>query len=193
MGYKFQFITLAGFHALNLSMFELAQDYRRTGMTAYSLLQEREFERESDSGYRAVKHQAFVGTGYFDALAQAISSGTASTTGLTGSTEEEQFSEAATGATCRVANPFGNRAQRSVWRPTRVVANCFVASLLGPRALFARPSNAPIMSGSAHLSTAPAVFQERARTPAVRVRRIGCAEELQIEGLPIAPPRSCRR
>ena len=98
MGYKFQFITLAGFHVLNLSMFELAQDYRRTGMTAYSLLQEREFDRESDSGYRAVKHQAFVGTGYFDALAQAISSGTASTTGLTGSTEEEQFTKVAASA-----------------------------------------------------------------------------------------------
>ncbi len=95
MGYKFQFITLAGFHALNLSMFELAQEYRQTGMTAYSRLQEREFERESESGYRAVKHQAFVGTGYFDALAQAISSGTSSTTALSGSTEEEQFTELA--------------------------------------------------------------------------------------------------
>ncbi|HEV7798495.1 MAG TPA: isocitrate lyase [Pyrinomonadaceae bacterium] len=105
MGYKFQFITLAGFHALNLSMFELAQDYCRTGMTAYSLLQEREFERESDSGYRAVKHQAFVGTGYFDALAQAISSGTASTTALTGSTEEEQFAEAAAAALPPLAKP----------------------------------------------------------------------------------------
>lgn len=91
MGYKFQFITLAGFHALNLSMFELAMGYRETGMTAYAQLQEREFERESDSGYRAVKHQAFVGTGYFDALAQAIAGGTSSTTALSGSTEEEQF------------------------------------------------------------------------------------------------------
>ena len=95
MGYKFQFITLAGFHALNLSMFELAEEYKRTGMTAYSRLQEREFEREHDSGYRAVKHQSFVGTGYFDALAQAISSGTSSTTALSGSTEEEQFTELA--------------------------------------------------------------------------------------------------
>ena len=93
MGYKFQFITLAGFHALNLGMFELAQNYRETGMTAYSRLQEIEFERETDSGYRAVKHQAFVGTGYFDAVAQAISGGTSSTTALAGSTEEEQFSE----------------------------------------------------------------------------------------------------
>jgi isocitrate lyase len=93
MGYKFQFITLAGFHALNLSMFELAHDYKDRGMTAYSLLQEREFERERDSGYRAVKHQAFVGTGYFDAVAQAISGGLSSTAALQGSTEEEQFCE----------------------------------------------------------------------------------------------------
>lgn len=93
MGYKFQFITLAGFHALNLSMFELASDYKDRGMTAYSLLQEREFTRELDSGYRAVKHQAFVGTGYFDAISQVISGGTSSTTALQGSTEKEQFME----------------------------------------------------------------------------------------------------
>jgi isocitrate lyase len=94
MGYKFQFITLAGFHALNLSMFELAEDYVAEGMTAYARLQEREFERESDSGYRAVKHQAFVGTGYFDALSQTISGGLTSTAALRGSTEEEQFAVA---------------------------------------------------------------------------------------------------
>jgi isocitrate lyase len=92
MGYKFQFITLAGFHALNLSMFELALGYRDEGMTAYSRLQELEFARERD-GYRGVKHQAFVGTGYFDAIAQAIAGGASSTTALTGSTEEEQFNE----------------------------------------------------------------------------------------------------
>jgi isocitrate lyase len=94
MGYKFQFITLAGFHALNLSMFELACGYRQSGMTAYALLQEREFKREAD-GYRATKHQRFVGTGYFDEVAQTIAGGIASTTALTGSTEEEQFDEAA--------------------------------------------------------------------------------------------------
>ncbi len=94
MGYKFQFITLAGFHALNLSMFELAQGYRDHGMTAYARLQQSEFEREADSGYRAVKHQSFVGTGYFDAVAQAIAGGLSSTTALTGSTEEEQFDQA---------------------------------------------------------------------------------------------------
>jgi isocitrate lyase len=91
MGYKFQFITLAGFHALNLGMFELAQGYREGGMTAYASLQEIEFDREADSGYRAVKHQSFVGTGYFDSLAQAIAGGALSTTALAGSTEEEQF------------------------------------------------------------------------------------------------------
>jgi isocitrate lyase len=94
MGYRFQFITLAGFHVLNLGMFELAERYRETGMTAYARLQEIEFEREADSGYRGVKHQAFVGTGYFDAIAQAITGGTSSTTALTGSTEEEQFNAA---------------------------------------------------------------------------------------------------
>ena len=94
MGYKFQFVTLAGFHALNLSMFELALQYKDQGMTAYSRLQEREFARECDSGYRAAKHQAFVGTGYFDGIAQAIAGGTSSTTALAGSTEEEQFNEA---------------------------------------------------------------------------------------------------
>jgi isocitrate lyase len=94
MGYKFQFITLAGFHVLNLGMFELAQGYRNAGMTAYARLQEMEFEREADSGYRGVKHQAFVGTGYFDAIAQAITGGISSITALTGSTEEEQFNAA---------------------------------------------------------------------------------------------------
>ncbi|MBI3839379.1 MAG: isocitrate lyase, partial [Planctomycetia bacterium] len=91
MGYKFQFITLAGFHALNLSMFELARGYRETGMTAYAALQEREFACEACAGYRATKHQRFVGTGYFDQVAQAIAGGVSSTTALSGSTEEAQF------------------------------------------------------------------------------------------------------
>jgi isocitrate lyase len=95
MGYKFQFITLAGFHALNLSMFELAQGYRDYGMTAYAQLQEREFDREADSRYRATKHQAFVGAGYFDRLTQTITGGATSTTALRGSTEEEQFAATA--------------------------------------------------------------------------------------------------
>ncbi|HET9697059.1 MAG TPA: isocitrate lyase [Terriglobales bacterium] len=93
MGYKFQFVTLAGFHALNLSMFELARAYKDNGMTAYSRLQEKEFAREYSHGYGAVKHQRFVGTGYFDQVATVVSSGTASTTALHGSTEEEQFAE----------------------------------------------------------------------------------------------------
>jgi hypothetical protein len=91
MGYKFQFVTLAGFHALNLSMFELARGYQETGMTAYSRLQEKEFSREASHGYEAVKHQRFVGTGYFDVLTQVIAGGLASTTALAGSTEAEQF------------------------------------------------------------------------------------------------------
>lgn len=93
MGYKFQFITLAGFHALNLAMFELARGYKLSGMTAYSRLQEKEFSREFQHGYEAAKHQRFVGTGYFDAVQQVIASGTASTTALEGSTETAQFTE----------------------------------------------------------------------------------------------------
>jgi isocitrate lyase len=91
MGYKYQFVTLAGFHALNLSMFELARGYKLAGMTAYSRLQEKEFSSETDYGYEAVKHQRFVGTGYFDQVQQVISGGLASTTALAGSTEAEQF------------------------------------------------------------------------------------------------------
>ncbi len=90
MGYAFQFITLAGFHTLNQSMFELALGYRDRGMTAYSELQEREFALESE-GYSATRHQREVGAGYFDEVAQVISGGESSTTALTGSTELAQF------------------------------------------------------------------------------------------------------
>ena len=90
MGYKFQFITLAGFHALNYSMFELAHEYRERGMAAYSELQQAEFAAEQH-GYTATKHQREVGAGYFDEVAQVVAGGTASTTALTGSTEEAQF------------------------------------------------------------------------------------------------------
>ena len=93
MGYKFQFVTLAGFHALNLSMFELARGYKAAGMTAYSRLQEKEFSREMQYGYEAVKHQRFVGTGYFDQVQQVISGGLSSTMALNGSTEAEQFTD----------------------------------------------------------------------------------------------------
>ncbi|HET9741917.1 MAG TPA: isocitrate lyase [Terriglobales bacterium] len=91
LGYKFQFVTLAGFHALNLSMFELALGYSSSGMAAYSQLQQREFDLAERCGYGAVKHQRFVGTGYFDAVATVISSGQSSTCALAGSTEAEQF------------------------------------------------------------------------------------------------------
>ncbi len=91
MGYRFQFITLAGFHALNLSMFELARGYKVAGMTAYSRLQEKEFAREAEYGYEAVKHQRFVGTGYFDSVQQVITGGLASTLALQNSTEAAQF------------------------------------------------------------------------------------------------------
>ncbi|RMF76033.1 MAG: isocitrate lyase [Acidobacteria bacterium] len=90
MGYRFQFVTLAGFHALNHAMFELARDYHQRDMAAYSELQEREFASE-EHGYTATRHQREVGTGYFDKVAQAISGGTASTLAWEGSTEAEQF------------------------------------------------------------------------------------------------------
>ena len=91
MGYKFQFITLAGFHSLNLSMFELARGYKTEGMAAYSQLQEREFRCEQTQQYEAVKHQRFVGTGYFDDVQHVITGGTTSTKALEGSTENKQF------------------------------------------------------------------------------------------------------
>jgi isocitrate lyase len=90
MGYKFQFITLAGFHTLNYAMFELAHEYKERGMAAYSELQQREFDAE-EHGYTATKHQREVGAGYFDDVAQVVAGGMASTTALTGSTEESQF------------------------------------------------------------------------------------------------------
>ncbi len=91
MGYAFQFVTLAGFHALNLSMFELASGYRDRGMSAYSKLQDREFELAASDGYAAVKHQSFVGTGWFDALQEVISGGESATKALADSTEKDQF------------------------------------------------------------------------------------------------------
>jgi isocitrate lyase len=90
MGYRYQFITLAGFHALNASMFELALDYRERGMSAYVELQNREFDMES-RGYTATRHQREVGAGYFDLVSQAVTGGKSSTLALSGSTEEEQF------------------------------------------------------------------------------------------------------
>jgi isocitrate lyase len=91
MGYKFQFVTLAGFHSLNAGMFELARGYKEEGMAAYCRLQEREFALEREHEYAAIKHQSFVGAGYFDALQMTITGGQASTVALRGSTEEEQF------------------------------------------------------------------------------------------------------
>ncbi len=90
MGYKFQFVTLAGFHALNHAMFELARGYKARGMAAYSELQQAEFASEAN-GYTATRHQREVGTGYFDQVAEVISGGAASTLALEGSTEEAQF------------------------------------------------------------------------------------------------------
>jgi isocitrate lyase len=90
MGYKFQFVTLAGFHALNFSMYELARQYRDEGMAAYSRLQQSEFAAE-EHGYTATRHQREVGTGYFDEVAKAVSAGESSTTALDGSTEAAQF------------------------------------------------------------------------------------------------------
>jgi isocitrate lyase len=90
MGYAFQFVTLAGFHSLNFSMFNLAKGYAEEGMAAYSQLQQAEFEAE-DEGYTATKHQREVGTGYFDEVKTVITGGEASTGAMEGSTEEAQF------------------------------------------------------------------------------------------------------
>ena len=90
MGFKFQFITLSGFHALNFSMFELAREYRQEGMTAYSRLQQKEFEAEKN-GYEAIRHQEFVGTSYFDEVTQVATGGASSILSMDGSTEKEQF------------------------------------------------------------------------------------------------------
>jgi isocitrate lyase len=90
MGYRFQFVTLAGFHALNHSMFQLARGYRERGMAAYAELQAEELAAEPQ-GYTATRHQREVGAGYFDDVTQTLSGGEASTTALTGSTEEAQF------------------------------------------------------------------------------------------------------
>jgi isocitrate lyase len=95
MGYKYQFITLAGWHSLNLGMFELSRAYKQDGMYAYSQMQQREFANE-EHGFRAAKHQAFVGTSYFDAV-QTVISAESSTTAMSGSTETEQFEDAANG------------------------------------------------------------------------------------------------
>jgi isocitrate lyase len=91
MGYAFQFVTLAGFHALNLSMFELSRGYRDSGMTAYSRLQDKEFELAASQGYAAIRHQSFVGTGWFDVLQEIISGGESATRALADSTEKHQF------------------------------------------------------------------------------------------------------
>ena len=91
LGYKYQFITLAGFHALNTTMFQLAMEYKDFGMSAFTKLQELEFELERTSGFKAIKHQTFVGTGYFDKIQMTITSGHTATTALEGSTEAEQF------------------------------------------------------------------------------------------------------
>jgi len=91
LGYKYQFVTLAGFHSLNAGMFELARHYAYEGMTAYARLQEKEFALAGSDGYSAIRHQAFVGTGYFDAVQNTITGGLTSTTALEGSTETAQF------------------------------------------------------------------------------------------------------
>jgi isocitrate lyase len=91
MGYRYQFVTLAGFHSMNSAMFELALGYHERGMAAYASLQDRELALEQQHAYRAVKHQSFVGAGYFDDIARVVTGGRSSLTAMQGSTEEEQF------------------------------------------------------------------------------------------------------
>jgi isocitrate lyase len=104
-GYKYQFVTLAGFHSLNLGMFELARDYAASGMAAYSRFQEREFAMSDSAGYAAIRHQRFVGTGYFDTVQNIIAGGRASTEALEGSTENIQFTSNPDGR-CSTGNVF---------------------------------------------------------------------------------------
>jgi len=114
MGYKFQFVTLSGFHSLNHAMFALARDYRERGMAAYADLQEREFASEAQ-GYEAVKHQQFVGTGYFDQVTEVVTGGRSSAKAMEGSTEAEQFSAHEQVAPISRARPSkwaGGRARR---------------------------------------------------------------------------------
>jgi isocitrate lyase len=106
MGYKFQFVTLAGFHSLNFAMFDLARGYRERGMAAYAELQQAEFDAEA-AGYTATRHQREVGVGYFDAVATAASAGASSTTAFSGSTEAAQFQDAPSAAEVRQANDDG--------------------------------------------------------------------------------------
>jgi isocitrate lyase len=122
MGYKFQFVTLAGFHALNLGMFELARQYRDAGMAAYSRLQNKEFEAERMYGYGAVKHQRFVGTGYFDAVNEVITGGMSSTLALQGSTEAEQFDGEGNPKVVEM-NPEPKRAPESGSQPVRAAGD----------------------------------------------------------------------
>ena len=123
MGYKFQFITLAGFHALNYGMFELAHGYARRQMSAFVELQQKEFAA-AEIGFTAVKHQREVGTGYFDAVTQTIEGGQSSTTALTGSTEEAQFEHGAAGkAAGRLTRP-GREARASEFAVTVVCSSC---------------------------------------------------------------------
>jgi isocitrate lyase len=95
LGYKYQFVTLAGFHSLNCGMFDLARNYAQNGMTAYATLQEREFELAESAGYSAIRHQRFVGTGYFDAVQKTVTGGHAATAAMEGSTETAQFDDQA--------------------------------------------------------------------------------------------------
>jgi isocitrate lyase len=126
MGYRFQFVTLAGFHSLNLAMFNLARDYRERGMAAYSELQQAEFAAEAE-GYTATRHQREVGVGYFDAVATSISAGQASTTALAGSTEAAQLHEGETPAEQQPRHDDGlvhnhNRAMRD-WQAYDLAAD----------------------------------------------------------------------
>ncbi|MFU8806941.1 MAG: isocitrate lyase, partial [Bradymonadaceae bacterium] len=91
MGYKYQFVTLSGWHSLNSAIFDLAREYQKEGMAAYARLQEHEFAQERNFGYSAIKHQRFVGAGYFDEVQMTITGGESRTTALRGSTEESQF------------------------------------------------------------------------------------------------------
>jgi isocitrate/methylisocitrate lyase len=134
LGYKFQFVTLAGFHALNLAMFELARNYHDQGMLGYSELQEREYEAET-LGYRAMRHQAFVGTEYFDAVAETLSAGMTSTLAMRGSTEQSQFGARLNRSAGTEPNPAAPVPGGKFARTDRVPDESEVAEVPGTRTL----------------------------------------------------------
>ncbi len=163
MGYRFQFVTLAGFHSLNLSMFNLARGYKDRGMAAYSELQQAEFAAEAE-GYTATRHQREVGVGYFDAVAMAISGGKSSTTAFAGSTEADQFHD------------HGER-----YRRTTVMMTAWCTTTNGPSPRNKGPKRD--LKGPAAGQTAAVVLGGYTSAAGLRLRRLCAIEPRRIASI----------